>query len=189
MLRQEEIDRLAKMKDVNIDFSPPLWYPHAGATPGLYAALGEERTDRIYPIRSALVAGLSVGQGADWLTANPTPDPFIAIESMVTRANPFDESMPGQINTDEAITLEQAIYIATLGGAEVLGVEDRLGSISEGKFADMIVLDQDLFKIASDEIYGTEVELTILGGKVVYERNRQGNIELELDDRSVQMHH
>ena len=189
MLRQEEIDRLATMKDINIDFSPPIWYPHAGATPGFIAGLGEKRADSIYPIKSALAAGLSVGQGADWLTANPTPDPFIAIESMVTRANPFDETMPGQVNADEAITLEQAIYIATLGGAEVLGVEDSLGSISEGKFADMIVLNRDLFRIEPDEIYGTEVEKTVLGGKLVYQRDQQGDIELDLDQNPLQMHH
>ena len=189
MLRQQEIERLAELKDVNIDFSPPIWYPHAGATPGLTAALGEARADAIYPIKSALAAGLSVGQGSDWLTANPTPNPFISIESMITRANPFDDSMPGQTNADEAITLEQAIHINTLGGAEVLGVEDRLGSISVGKFADMIVLDQDLFEVASDEIYGTAVATTILGGKVVYQRATQGDIELELDDSTVQMHH
>ena len=41
-------------------------------------------------------------------------------------------------------------------------------TIEVGKYADMIVLDQDLFEIDADEIYGTEVELTIVGGKVVY---------------------
>lgn len=185
MLQQEEIDKLAAMNDVNIDFSPPIWYPHAGATPGLIAAVGADRTDAIYPIRSALQAGLSVGQGADWLTANPTPDPFIAIESMITRSNPFDESMPGQINADEAITLEQALYIATLGGAEVLGVESDFGSVSIGKYADFIVLDQNLFDLETTDIYGTKVERTVLGGKVVYERERQGDIELEDLDTSA----
>lgn len=168
MLSLEDIPRVAALRDVNIDFSPPIWYPHAGATPGLNAAVGKDRADKIYPIKSALEAGLSVGQGADWLTANPTPDPFIAIESMITRSNPFDTTMPGQTNPGEAITLEQALYIATMGGAEVLGVEDKLGSIAVGKFADMIVLDQNLFNIEVTEIYGTKVETTIVDGKEVY---------------------
>ena len=170
MLSVDDIPRIAALNDVNIDFSPPIWYPHAGATPGLIAAVGEERTSKIYPIKTALASGLSVGQGADWLTANPTPDPFIAIESMITRSNPFDETMPGQINVTEAITLEQAIYITTLGGAEVLGVEDKLGSIAIGKFADMIVLDQNLFDIEVTEIYGTNVVSTIVDGKEVYSK-------------------
>jgi predicted amidohydrolase YtcJ len=172
MLQPEDISRLAAMKDINIDFSPPIWYPHAGATPGLIAAVGAERTNSIYPIRTALEAGLSVGQGSDWLTANPVPDPFISIQSLITRSNPFDESMPGQLNPSEAITLEQAVYVNTLGGAEVLGVEDKLGSISKSKFADMIVLDQNLFEIDTTSIYGTQVMLTIVGGEVVYDRSK-----------------
>ena len=168
MLSVEDIPRIAALNDVNIDFSPPIWYPHAGATPGLNAAVGKERTSKIYPIKTALASGMSIGQGSDWLTANPTPDPFIAIESMITRSNPFDETMPGQINPAEAITLEQALYITTLGGAEVLGVEDKLGSIAVGKFADMIVLDQNLFDIEVTEIYGTKVVSTIVDGKEVY---------------------
>ncbi|MDN3643008.1 amidohydrolase [Lutimonas halocynthiae] len=171
MLSVDDIPRIAALNDVNIDFSPPIWYPHAGATPGLITAVGKERTSKTYPIKTALASGLSVGQGADWLTANPTPDPFIAIESMITRSNPFDETMPGQINVAEAITLEQALYITTLGGAEVLGVEDKLGSIAVGKFADMIVLDQNLFDIDITEIYGTKVESTIVDGKEVYSKN------------------
>ena len=171
MLSVEDIPRIAALNDVNIDFSPPIWYPHAGATPGLNAAVGKDRTSKIYPIKSALESGLSVGQGADWLTANPTPDPFIAIESMITRSNPFDETMPGQINPAEAITLEQALHITTIGGAEVLGVEDKLGSIAVGKFADMIVLDQNLFDIEVTEIYGTKVLSTIVEGKEVYSKN------------------
>jgi len=189
MLQPEEIQRLAAMKDVNIDFSPPIWYPHAGATPGLTAAVGAERRDSIYPIRTALESGLSVGQGADWLTANPTPDPFIAIEAMITRSNPFDENMPGQINPSEAITLEQALYVVTLGGAEVLGVEDAFGSISEGKFADFIVLDQNLLEIETTEIFGTEVEHTILNGKIVYHRERQGDIEVDVDYNPCLLHY
>jgi len=100
---------------------------------------------------------------------------------MITRSNPFDESMPGQINPSEAITLEQALYITTLGGAEVLGVEDTLGSISEGKFADMIVLDQNLFEIDAREIYGTQVLQTIVGGEVVYDRGKQGSEDIDVD--------
>lgn len=183
MLNVQDIPRLAALKDVNIDFSPPIWYPHQGATPGLNAALGEERANSIYPIKTAIESGLSVGQGADWLTANPTPDPFIAIESMISRSNPFDESMPGQVNSKEAITLEQAVFICTLGGAEVLGVEESLGSIEKGKFADMIVLDQNLFEIETNAIYGTEVLKTIVGGKVVYSFEVDG--DQDLDSKSV----
>ena len=75
--------------------------------------------------------------------------------------------------------MEQAIYISTLGGAEVLGVEDEFGSISAGKHADFIVLDRNLFYIQTTEIYGTNVEKTILGGRLVYSYANQGDPEVE----------
>ena len=104
------------------------------------------------------------------MTANPTPNPFIAIEGFVTRKNPFDPSMPGTLGPEQAITLEEAIAICTIEGAWVLGVEDEIGSIETGKYADMIVLDQNLFEIDVNDIYGTQVLKTIVGGKVVYKR-------------------
>ena len=52
-----------------------------------------------------------------------------------------------------------------------------------GEVADMIVLDQNLFEIDADQIYGTNVLQTILGGNVVYDRTGQGNEDTEdVDD-------
>lgn len=61
----------------------------------------------------------------------------------------------------------------------MLGAEDDIGSIEVGKFADMIVLDQNLLEIKADQIYDTQVLQTILGGKVIYERVDQGNEDVE----------
>ena len=107
----------------------------------------------------------------------------------MTRENPFDETMQGKLGADEAITLEQAIAICTLEGAWVLGVEDELGSLEVGKFADMIVLDQNLFEIDPKEIYGTQVLRTILGGEVVYDRAHQGNEDIDPEEMVNRMHH
>ena len=98
-------------------------------------------------------------------------------------SNPFDETMPGKTNPSQAISLEQALYIATLGGAEVLGVENDFGSISAGKYADFIVLDRNLFELEPTDIYGTQVSLTILNGEIVYHAARDG--EQELPERHV----
>lgn len=190
LITDADIERIAAMSDVNIDFSPPLWYPHAGGQATFGPALGEERYSRIYPVRTAVeTPGLHVGQGADWLTANPTPDPFIAIEGFVTRENPFDPDMPGALGPDQAITLEQAIAITTIEGAWVLGVEEEFGSLEVGKFADMIVLDQNLFEIDPHDIYGTQVLFTIVGGEVAYDRATQGNEDVDTGDMVDRMHH
>ena len=172
MITPEDLKRLAALKDVNIDFSPPLWYPHAGGKATFESGIGEARYAKMYPVKTAVeLDGLHIGQGSDWLTANPTPDPFIAIEGFVTRESPFDPEMPGSLSPEQAITLEQAIAICTIEGAWVLGVEDEFGSLEVGKFADMIVLDQNLFEIDPKEIYGTEVMQAIVGGNVAYDRS------------------
>ncbi len=172
MIHPDELRRIAAMKDVNIDFSPPMWYPHFGGKVTFEPAMGEARYAKIFPVKTALeLEGLHVGQGSDWLTANPTPNPFIAIEGFVTRESPFDPNMPGTLGAEQAITLEKAIAICTIEGAWVLGVEDEFGSLEVGKFADMIVLDQNLFEIDAKDIYGTQVMQAIVGGNVVYDRS------------------
>jgi predicted amidohydrolase YtcJ len=173
MVTPEDLERLAAMKDVNIDFSPPIWYPHAAVAASFVPAVGAERLQRSYPVKTALSTGLHVGQGADWLTANPTPDPFIAIEGLVTRKNPFDPEMTGTLNPSEAISLAQALAMCTLEGAWVLGAEDDLGSVEVGKHADMIMLDQNPFEVDAEKISDTKVLQTILGGRVVFDRNSE----------------
>jgi len=183
MITPEDLARLAALEDVNIDFSPPLWNPHP-ARAAFEPKVGAERYERIYPVRTALELGeLHVGQGSDWQTANPTPNSFIHIEGLVTREHPTDpESFPGALNPDEAITLEQAITVCTLEGAYVLGVEDELGSIEVGKYADMIVLDNNPFEVDPKRIDSIQVLLTIMDGVVVYSRQQQGNEDVEAKD-------
>lgn len=176
MITPEDLRRLSKLKDVNIDFSPPLWNPHPAAISGLLPQVGEDRVLKTYPVKTALETGLHVGQGSDWLTVNPTPNPFPHIEGFVTRMNPDDPGM-GVLNSSEAITLEQAIRVCTIEGAWVLGVEDEFGSIQEDKFADFIVLDQNLFDLEKasrlDQIGETQVLITVVDGKVVYDASAQ----------------
>ena len=77
------------------------------------------------------------------------------------------------MNPSEAISLEQAIRVCTLEGAWVLGVENEIGSIEVGKFADMIVLDQNLFDLRDakrlDRVGETHVLKTIVNGDIVYD--------------------
>ncbi len=172
MISKQDLSRLAKIKDVNLDFSPPLWYPNPGVVKTLPPKIGDVRYQMIYPVKSALQAGLHVGQGADWQTAYPTPNPFPALEGMITRQNPDNPNF-GSLNAAEAVSLAQALKIFTLGGAWVLGAENEIGSIEEGKFADMIILDQNLFDLEKaqrlDRISKTKVLKTILGGRVIYD--------------------
>lgn len=183
MITTEDLVRVAALKDVNIDFSPPIWVPHS-ARGAFEPPIGTERFEKIYPVRTALeTPGLHVGQGSDWQTANPTPNPMLAIEGLVTRRNPADpENFPGVLNADQAITLEQAIAMSTLEGAWVLGVEGEIGSIETGKLADMIILDHNLFDIDASAIDQVQVLQTYIGGRLAYDRDRQGNEDVDASE-------
>jgi hypothetical protein len=90
---------------------------------------------------------------------------------MVHRRNPWmpeSESTPN--NASQSITLEEAIKVYTLWGAHALLAEDSIGSIDTGKYADFVVLDQNLLEIPVDDISETEVLTTVFNGRIVYER-------------------
>ncbi len=79
-----------------------------------------------------------------------------------------DGHPPGGWLPDQRLSLEQAIEGYTLGAAVAGHREKTEGSIEVGKLADLVILDRDLFKTPASESYRTEVQLTMVGGKVVY---------------------
>ena len=93
------------------------------------------------------------------------------MQAWVTRTDPSNPDS-GTLNADQAISLEQAVYGYTRGGIECLGFDwpDKLGSIEAGKLADFIVLDRDIFEIPIEEVKDTNVDLTVVGGEVVFDR-------------------
>jgi predicted amidohydrolase YtcJ len=90
------------------------------------------------------------------------------MQTGVTRKTSEGKPEGGFVPT-EAVSLEDAIKAYTLGAAFAGRREKEEGSLEPGKLADLIVIDQDLFKIPAAQIDKTEVTLTMVGGKVVYE--------------------
>ena len=119
----------------------------------------------MYPIRSVADAGGRLAFGSDWSVS--TADPFYQIEHAVTRVD-AETHATDPLNPEQAITLEQAIEAFTMGSAFVNHQETKTGSIEVGKLADLIVIDQNLFKIEPQAISDTKVVLTLFGGKPVY---------------------
>ena len=101
----------------------------------------------------------------------------------------FDPDLTGKVNPVDAVSLGEAIAIATLQGAWVVGAENETGSIETGKFADMIVLDANLFELDPARIDETQVLRTVVGGKVVFDRPRDGNQDVDFDDMMDRVHH
>jgi len=166
-----EIERLAKISDVCMDFIP-LQYPHSQIESGFVPPVGEHRYQTFLNARTAVDAGIPYGFGSDWPSVlDPEMNAFAAMQGWVTRTDPYNPES-GTLNADQALTLEQAVYGYTRGGIECLGFDwpDRLGSIEKGKLADFIVLDRNIFEIPIETVHQTEVDLTVVAGEVVYER-------------------
>jgi predicted amidohydrolase YtcJ len=128
--------------------------------------IGPERASRAWPWRSILAAGGNVAFGSDWpvVTLNPWPH----LEILLTRQTPEGTPAGGWL-PEQRLTLEEAIYGYTMGGARAVGREKTEGSIEVGKLADVIMISQDLFKIAPNQISETKVLMTMVGGKTVYQ--------------------
>jgi predicted amidohydrolase YtcJ len=70
----------------------------------------------------------------------------------------------------EKMSMESLIRGYTMGGAYQLGIEDKVGSLETGKLADIIVIEQNPFEQKPDDIHNNKVLLTIMDGRVVYDK-------------------
>lgn len=127
--------------------------------------LGAERSKWLYPIRSVLDTGAVVAFGSDWFVTSGNP--LLGIETAITRRDPLT-NFSDPFLEDERINLADAIEAYTINSAYVNFIDDETGSIEEGKLADLIVLDNNLFELAPDEISDAQVLLTLLEGNPVY---------------------
>jgi len=134
--------------------------------------LGLDRVNQGYPIRQIADLGGNISLGSDWPASGYISEyrPLIAIQTAVTRqpigAAPDSQIMGGK---EWRLTVEQAVRANTLGAATGMGRNEQIGSLEVGKFADMIVLDQNLFEIDSYAISNVKVLKTIMNGKLVHE--------------------
>jgi predicted amidohydrolase YtcJ len=125
-----------------------------------------ERCATAYAWRSLLDAGTALAFGSDC----PVEDlnPFLGIHAAVTRRRVDGFPGPQGWYPEQRLTMEEAVRAYTLGAAYAAGLEDRLGMLAPGKLADLIVLDRDIFTCDPMAIAGTQVEMTMVGGRVVY---------------------
>lgn len=129
-------------------------------------SVGPQRAQRAFPWHSILAGGAALCFGSDWPVV--TLDPWPAVQILLTRETPEGTPAGGWL-PNERLSLEQAIQGYTMGGAIAAKREKTEGSIEVGKLADVIVLSQDLFKIAPNQIGKTKALMTMVGGKVVYQ--------------------
>ncbi len=128
-------------------------------------AVGPERVQRALPWRSLHDAGAVLAFSSDWDVTEM--DPMIGIYTAVTRKS-LDGNPPGGWIPEQTVSLETAIRAYTLDGAYANFAEQNRGSITVGKYADLVLLSANLFEIPHQEILDTKVALTMVGGSVVY---------------------
>ncbi|WP_339164497.1 amidohydrolase [Siminovitchia sp. FSL W7-1587] len=95
-------------------------------------------------------------------------NPMLGLYHAVTRK---DYSLEDTWNEQEKITLAQALRAYTYGSAYSVFREHEMGTLEKGKLADIVILDRNLFHVPEKEILDAKVEMTMVDGKVVYEKN------------------
>jgi len=147
----------------------PAWLYKDGTT--INKVLGKERTRWFQPYKSWLEY-TTIGGGSDHMmgldsfrSINPW-NPWLGMEVAVTRKTERGDVL----FPDEALTREQALRLYTINNAYLHHEEKEKGSLEVGKLGDLIVVDRDVLRCPVDDVRKTRVLLTVVGGKVVYQR-------------------
>jgi predicted amidohydrolase YtcJ len=148
----------------------PAWFYKD--TEAMDSILGREKVRIFHPYRSLADAGVLINGGSDnmvkWdATTSINPyNPFLAIYSMVTR-----KTERGNIfHPEQALTREEALTAYTINNAMAMGEVSLKGSIEPGKLADLAILSEDIMTCPAESIKDIKAVMTILDGKIVYER-------------------
>jgi len=130
--------------------------------------VGRERCHTAYAWRSLLQSGAMLAFGTDW-SVEPL-DPMRGVFSCVTRTNiQRMEPVTGWF-PEQKLSAWESLYYYTVGSAYAEFLENEKGSLAPGRLADLVVLDRDLFTIEPPEILEAKVDLTVVGGRVVWDR-------------------
>jgi len=130
--------------------------------------VGVERAQTTYAFRSLLDSGATVAFGSDWWVAPISP--ILGIYAAVTRRT-LDDAHPNGWIPQQKVTVAEAVHAYTAAAAYASGEEHQKGSIEPGKLADFVVLSDDVFTVAPETIRDVQVDMTILGGDVIYSRH------------------
>ncbi len=157
--RFKELDVLASMQPCHL-LADMRWAP---------TILGSEREYEGYAVGTMRKAGARLAFGTDYPVEhiNPLRGLYAAVTREFEDGGPEGGWLPG-----EKVSLEEAIRAYTLGSAFAEFEERRKGTLSPGKFADLIVLSQDITNVSPSELLRTDVLLTMVGGKIVYQKEQ-----------------
>jgi len=167
---EEDIKRFRSL-GVIACFQPAWFYMDDNYYQETIPLLGTHRANRRYLIEDFLKYDTTVSFGSDWPwgTVSSTMDPLIAIGTAVTRKDPDN---PNEVSYEpkQRLHLKSAIRFHCYGGAVQNFMDKTIGSIKVGKQADLVVLNENIFKEQAVQLDKTMVDLTIFQGAIIYQR-------------------
>jgi predicted amidohydrolase YtcJ len=160
-LRPQDIERFGRLGVI------PSMQPYHAIDDGrwLEGRIGPVRIKTTYPFRTLLDTGAKLAFGSDWTVA--PLDPASGVYAAVTRRT-LDGKNPNGWVAEEKITVGEALRAYTAGNAYATFDERKWGTIAPGYYADVVVLDRNLFTTPVESLAQAKVRVTIAGGKVVY---------------------
>ena len=159
VMRADIIARMARMGVIPV--SQPPFIREFGD--GFLDHLGRERSQLTYPLKSLLAAGIPVAGSSD--SPVSSHEPLIGIQAAVTERT----ASGAEFAPAEALTVTEALSIYTRNAAFAAFDEDRKGTISVGKYADLTVLGRDPRAEPAATISEIPVVATMQGGEFVHE--------------------
>lgn len=129
--------------------------------------IGEPRCHEAYPFRSFIDQGVHLCFGTDWSVA--PLNPLLGIYAAVTRRT-LDGGHPDGWIPEQKISVAEAVACYTRNSAYASFDEKNKGTLKKGYLADLVVLSGDLFTIPPEKIRELQVDLTVLDGRVIFER-------------------
>ncbi len=152
----DQVVRAGKL-GVSVSTQPVFDY-YGGRENGLHLKiLGPERKKRAYMQRTLIEAGILLSGSSD---SDVSPiSPLLGIYSVLLNSKPA-----------ERLSLFEAIKMFTINSAKLAFEEDKKGTVTVGKLADIVILDRDIFTCQPEDLIKVKVDKTIIGGKVAYTR-------------------
>src|SRR5256885_7496767 len=129
--------------------------------------IGPERIKTTYAFRTLLDTDAPLAFGTDWTVAPLAP--MLGIYAAVTRRT-LDDKNPGGWVPEQKITLGEALRAYTYGNAWATFNEQKWGTLAQGRYADVVVLDRDPFAVPAESLGTIKPRYTISGGRVVYRK-------------------
>jgi len=140
--------------------------PFHKADDGRYCekAIGRDRLKGSYAFRQLVDSGALLVFGSDWPVV--TLDPFAGLDSAVNA-----RTLAGEVwLPSHSLTVEEALRSYTTWPAKAIHMENRLGTIQRGRYADLVILSEDPFSIPKERIGKIQAVQTIVNGKIVFTR-------------------